>query len=431
MCSTTSFVTTAGEKRLPALTFEQVERLTTVLSEPIAIIPKEGNFPVLNISPYQLVKVVQARLQEKKIDVFDIRLNGSAASYCLTEEHEMEPKPHFNDLDMIFRVGLRNDYDFDIIKTEVLNSLFSFFPDNAMTDRISCYMLEESYVKKMVKVSRCSIDQWSLISLGDDVGMNIELKFVDTMKRQYEFSIDSFQIILDSYLSFQEAKGETSPIMVKPDFYPCVYVTSLYGEYDEALDHLNKRLISTKSPEEIRGGGLLKYCYLLVSGYQAASSSAMDAYEPYMCSRFFIDFPTACVAYQPKISKYIHSRFLQSGNMGKAMDFLEVLSRIIRSRAHCLSEGEKQKVLGIIQHIQFCISWQSGIGPYCQLVYFHPSPQWYGHQQRNSSHHNKYRSCSRTNKDRDSPPMSPPPFMTLPHSVNNMVPIGPTPTQVR
>lgn len=437
MCSTTGIATSAGEKRLPALTFEQVERLTSVLSEPVSIIPKAGNFPVLNISPLQLVKVVQGRLQDKKIDVFDIRLNGSAASYCLTEEREKAPKPHYNDLDMIFRVGLRSDYDLDIIKTEVLNSLFEFFPNNAMTDRISCYMLEESYVKKMVKVSRCSNDHWSLISLGDDMGKNIELKFVDSMKRQYEFSIDSFQIILDSYLSFQEAKLEASPVEVKPDFYPCVYVSSLYGEYDKALDHLNKRLISTKNPEEIRGGGLLKYCCLLVSGYQTAEPTVMDAQERYMCNRFFIDFPTTCAAYHAKINKYIYSRFLQAGNVPKAIEFLDTLARIIRSCALlCLSEGEKQKTLSSIQQIQFSISWGS---PYCQFVYVHPSQhhqqqQWYGgHHHRSthySNHTHKYRSCNTGSKDRDSPSTSPPPF-SFPHLTNNTVPIGPTPTQVR
>jgi hypothetical protein len=83
--------------------------------------------------------------------------------------------------------------------------------------------LKEAYVSKMVKV--CDSDRWSLISLGncasnssyvstsaatgDGVGAgkvsrscSVELKFVDTMRRQYEFSVDSFQVILDSLMLF-------------------------------------------------------------------------------------------------------------------------------------------------------------------------------------------------------------------------------------
>ncbi len=69
--------------------------------------------------------------------------------------------------------------------------------------------LKEAYVSKMVKV--CEGDRWSLIALGNGPAINssskgrscsVELKFVDTMRRQYEFSVDSFQIVLDSLMLF-------------------------------------------------------------------------------------------------------------------------------------------------------------------------------------------------------------------------------------
>lgn len=83
--------------------------------------------------------------------------------------------------------------------------------------------LKEAYVSKMVKV--CDSDRWSLIALGSGqplsysmmstpstVGSSsvngksrscsVELKFVDSMRRQYEFSVDSFQIVLDSLMLF-------------------------------------------------------------------------------------------------------------------------------------------------------------------------------------------------------------------------------------
>lgn len=43
-------------------------------------------------------------------------------------------------------------------------------------------------------------DLWSLISLNNVYGRFVELKFVHMMRRQYEFSVDSFQVHLDALL---------------------------------------------------------------------------------------------------------------------------------------------------------------------------------------------------------------------------------------
>ncbi len=138
----------------------------------------------------------------------------------------------------------------------------------------------------MVKVCNDS-DRWSLISLSNNRGKNVELKFVDSLRRQFEFSVDSFQIRLDSLLLFYECSEHP----MAATFHPTILGESVYGDFPTALDHLRKRLICTRSPEEIRGGGLLKYCHLLVRGFRAASDSEMKLLQRYMCSRFFIDFP--------------------------------------------------------------------------------------------------------------------------------------------
>ncbi|KAH0508791.1 Protein FAM46B [Microtus ochrogaster] len=79
------------------------------------------------------------------------------------------------------------------------------------------------------------------------------------MRRQFEFNIYSFQIILDSLLLF----GQCSSTPMSEDFHPTVTDESLYGDFAEALEHLQHRVVATRSPEEICGGGLLKYCHLL------------------------------------------------------------------------------------------------------------------------------------------------------------------------
>lgn len=128
--------------------------------------------------------------------------------------------------------------------------------------------------------SQQSTSRWSLISLCNNEGQNIELKFVDKMKRQFQFSVDAFQVHLNSLLDYYDcqdsmrvqadcAATQSTTHQVNKmteNVYPTVLAESMYGEFEESNYHLNNKLIATKSPEEIRGGGLLKYCNLLIKG---------------------------------------------------------------------------------------------------------------------------------------------------------------------
>ena len=107
----------------------------------------------------------------------------------------------YKDLDLIFGLNLSDDKTFRLVKDVVLDSLLDFLPVGVSRDRITQLTLKEVYVQKMVKVCNDS-DRWSLISLSNNRGKNVELKFVDSLRRQFEFSVDSFQIALDSLLLF-------------------------------------------------------------------------------------------------------------------------------------------------------------------------------------------------------------------------------------
>lgn len=50
----------------------------------------------------------------------------------------------------------------------------------------------------------------------------------------------------------------------------------------QALIHLEDRLIKTVDPEKIRGGGLLKYCQLLIKGFKAADPEECHLMEKYV-----------------------------------------------------------------------------------------------------------------------------------------------------
>lgn len=192
--------------------------------------------------------------------------------------------------------------------------------------------------------------RWSLISFCNDQGKNIELKFVDKMKRQFQFSVDSFQIHLDSLLRYydcQDSLGDelyqsNSSISVNAEnqsqfssnFFPSVLAESKYGNFDESLLHLNSKLIATRSPEEIRGGGLLKYCNLLIRGYKAVcDDKQMASIEKYMCSRFFIDF-NDLKEQEYKLNTYLDSHFQNDAYMCGV--YMRRLFQIVNTSTVCL-----------------------------------------------------------------------------------------------
>lgn len=134
----------------------------------------------------------------------------------------------------------------------------------------------------------------------------IELKFVDMMRRQFEFSVDSFQITLDPLLDVEN-------LAIISDDEIRIHAESMFGDFPQALRHLNRRLIDTRSPEEIRGGGLLKYCHLLTRGYSATQNCR--EMEKYMCSRFFIDFPDIATQ-EIKLRGYLDNHFGNEDEVG-------------------------------------------------------------------------------------------------------------------
>ncbi|GFR24864.1 terminal nucleotidyltransferase 5C [Trichonephila clavata] len=327
----------ADGQRFAVLSYEQVSKLDAVMEE-VMPIHGRGNFPTLEVRLKDLVRVVRGKLEsEQSVQVRDIRLNGGAASHVLAPEAST-----YNDLDLIFAVDLSNQRNFDKVKTAVLDSLLDFLPEGVVKKRISTCSLKEAYVHKMVKVTNG--DRWSLISLSNNRGRNIELKFVDTMRRQFEFSVDSFQIILDSLLLFYGC----SQMAMSENFYPTVVAESVYGDFQEALYHLHKKLIATRNPEEIRGGGLLKYCNLLVRDYKPARPEKIKHLERYMCSRFFIDFGDINQQ-RGKLESYLANHFM--GEEQNKYEYLLVLHRVVDESTVCLMGHERRQSLALIEEL--------------------------------------------------------------------------------
>ncbi|XP_023227702.1 terminal nucleotidyltransferase 5C-like [Centruroides vittatus] len=332
-----TFDTSTGDgQRFAVLSYEQVKRLDQVMDEVVPIHGR-GNFPTLEIKLKDLVQVVRGKLEKDCVTVKDIRLNGGAASHSLASDSSP-----YNDLDLIFAVDLSTQRNFEKIKSAVLDSLLDFLPDGVNKKRISTCSLKEAYVHKMVKVTNG--DRWSLISLSNNRGRNVELKFVDIMRRQFEFSVDSFQIILDSLLLFYEC----SEMPMNENFYPTVVGESVYGDFQEALYHLHKKLIATRNPEEIRGGGLLKYCNLLVRDYKPARPEEIKTLERYMCSRFFIDF-SDINQQRAKLESYLANHFI--GDEHSKYEYLMILHRVVDESTVCLMGHERRQSLCLIDEL--------------------------------------------------------------------------------
>lgn len=335
-------------QRLAVLSFEQVRKLNDVMDDMVSIHGR-GNFPTLEVKLKDLVTLVRKKLEMDVtlggagMLVKDIRLNGGAASHVLASE----PQP-YNDVDLIFALEFSSNRHYDRVKSAVLNSLYDLLPEGVSRRRLTPCSLKEAYVGKMVKVNNNNDgDRWSLISLGNSPGnKNVELKFVDTMRRQFEFSVDSFQIVLDSILLFYDC----AQLPISENFYPTVVGESVYGDFQEALYHLQKKLISTRQPEEIRGGGLLKYCYLRVRNYRAVNCDRIKTLERYMCSRFFIDFPDITTQ-KSKLEAYLRNHFWDVDEEPIQYQYLMILHEVVETSTVCLMGHERRQTLHLIKSL--------------------------------------------------------------------------------
>lgn len=141
----------------------------------------------------------------------------------------------------------------------------------------------------------------------------------------------------------QKSTADMSEQIAAPQAAGCVpavevLAESMYGDFEAAMDHLRYRLIATRNPEEIRGGGLLKYSNLLVRDYRPASETQIKTLERYMCSRFFIDFPDV-QEQQRKILSYLKNHFI--GEERSKYQYLMTLRRVVDDSTVCLMGHER------------------------------------------------------------------------------------------
>jgi hypothetical protein len=199
------------------LTCEQTDKLKHVLdcSIPICSSPP-STFPTLNLTPRDFLRQVLFKLKNYSIDITSVRLNGGAASYVLVNDSNFI----YRDIDILIhtKTPLSSEQKttlfssnnepylsdvWTIIKYVICSCLLEHITNTKSTEQQYTHhylsTVLDTYAKKNIKISS-EQDSWALLSLQNYSGQNLELKFVEHLKRQWQFSVDSFQINLEPLL---------------------------------------------------------------------------------------------------------------------------------------------------------------------------------------------------------------------------------------
>ncbi|XDV36850.1 hypothetical protein PO909_006566 [Leuciscus waleckii] len=200
-----------------------------------------------------------------------------------------------------------------------------------------------------------------------------------SMSHTLETSMSSVSEAVVSKVSDPSASDINMPILPSKEL-PCITVMaeSMYGDFEQAMDHLRYRLIATRNPEEIRGGGLLKYSNLLVRDFKPACETEIKTLERYMCSRFFIDFPDVNEQ-QRKIESYLRNHFI--GEEKSKYDYLMTLRRVVNESTVCLMGHERRQTLNMITILALKVLGEQNIIPNANNVtcYYQPAPYMTDH----------------------------------------------------
>jgi hypothetical protein len=203
------------------LTYEQTDKLKHILDRSIPIYSSSSSsFPTLNLTPRHFLRQILSKLKEYSIDIASICLNGGAASYVLVNDSNFI----YRDIDILIhiRTPLSSEQKttlfssnnqpylcdvWTIIKYIICSCLLEHITNATSTEQTSQQYTHnylsnvlDTYSRKNIKISS-EQDSWALLSLQNYSGQNLELKFVEHLKRQWQFSVDSFQINLEPLLS--------------------------------------------------------------------------------------------------------------------------------------------------------------------------------------------------------------------------------------
>jgi len=254
------------------LTSEQIDKLRRVLTPTIPIYPSPptSSFPTLHIIPKDFLRQVLIKLKEHSIDISSIRLHGGAASYVLTNDSDFV----YRDIDIFFNVktSLSSQQQTTLFSSNnqpylcdvwtIIKYIVSLCLIEHLSNTLTCtqYFISsvlDTYTKKNIRI--CSEqDSWALLSLQNLLGQNLELKFVENLKRQWQFSVDSFQIDLKPIL----LEKSSNQIRIPQSITTKIQTKSLVIDAINGLTIINK---DQKQDENTNTGSPLEFGFFTPS----------------------------------------------------------------------------------------------------------------------------------------------------------------------
>jgi len=341
LCSQAEQAPQLGDSQAMMLNARELERLQAVLNSMVIIngVSDVGSslLPTLACRPIDFLDVLLRNLARRGIQVNEVRLVGGAASHVMNESGSP-----FNDIDLMIHVDFNTMAQYlymDGIKCVVLMSLREI-----LMDVLSNYCplqipkarilddttLIKTYIAKMYRQCYDNLgndngDIWSLFSFNNFEGRNIEVKFVHTLKRQYTFSIDSWQIDLSNFLPNSKLNNHCAAQTKSNRQSALCYC--LFPDINVAYHDVQKKLIRVVQPEKVRGGCFLRYGGLLYKRYRPASNKGIIEQELVMLRRFLLDFDNQ-TKQNEELDRYLQSHMGTCTRANK-FSYLRLLESIV------------------------------------------------------------------------------------------------------
>merc|ERR1712048_970405 len=165
---------------------------------------ESSHFPVLRVPPCYIIKRLHDSICEQmpNVTIRSMRIMGGFSSYVMCSRFR------YNDLDILFNLDfpLKDRINtFEKLRSlimKILSELVSVIQPDIRP--LNTQDLTSAYIQKSIVVPpphekeiEEDADCWSLVCLRNNRGKNLEFKFVKSMTRHFEFSTDSFQILLE------------------------------------------------------------------------------------------------------------------------------------------------------------------------------------------------------------------------------------------
>ena len=174
-----------------ALRPHQLSELTNLLCRSISFVDRNGG-EAFEVATWDFISGLRTALTDEGIAVDSLKLEGSTASHCLNKKSV----PEYADLDCVFHLApTTTRAQLEQIRGVLAKQLALNMPDGTTYagDHVLFMLVQKQYISPPG-----DDDAWAVYSLKGSVqGTSIDLKFVQRLARPYQFSADSFSVVLD------------------------------------------------------------------------------------------------------------------------------------------------------------------------------------------------------------------------------------------